>query len=185
MRWALGMIALLAIAGCTTAQKKETAVYTPSPVEPTPQAETSSVIDYYALQNHLQMDRQRESLGFSEKSFNTCDAGYGYSRSQNCHKEHFVVIHFRLLCRDSEGTISTVLTEDDVRPLDRRTVKWTLKGTQGTVQTDGQGYGQIVTAANISQKSQRIKLAVGSEFLYMRANEIQKVITPQPWCDQY
>ncbi|WP_413944394.1 hypothetical protein [Bdellovibrio sp. HCB-162] len=184
MKWALGIIALTAIAGCTTAPKKETTYTPPAPVETAPEP-ASSAIDYNALQNHLHMDRERESLGYSEKSFNTCDAGYGYSRSQNCHKEHFVVIHFRLLCRDSEGTISTVLTEDDVRPLDRRTVRWSLKGTQGTVQTDNDGYGQIVTAANLSQKTQRLRLAVGNEFLYMRANEIQKVITPQPWCNQY
>lgn len=184
MRAILGVLTLLAFIGCTTTSKKE-AVYTPTPSEIPTSSPSEPSIDYVALQNHLHMDRERESLGFSEKSFNTCDAGYGYSRSQNCHKEHFVVIHFRLLCRDSEGTISTVLTDEDLRPLDRRTVKWSLKGTQGTVQTDGQGYGQIVTAASSSQKSQRVRLTVGNEFLYMRAKEIRKVITPEPWCNQY
>lgn len=180
--FALGAF-LLTLSACTSSPKKDSSgasVYTPSASE-----DSSGAIDYFALQNHLRMERERESLGFSEKSFNTCDAGYGYSRSQNCHNEHFVVIHFRLLCRDSEGTISNILTEEDLRPLDRRSVKWALKGTTGVAQTDGQGYGQIITAVPASQKSQRIRLALGNEFLYMRANEIQKVITPAPWCDQY
>ncbi len=95
------------------------------------------------------------------------------------------MIHFRLLCRDSEGTISTVLTDEDLRPLDRRTVKWSLKGAQGIVETDSDGYGRIITAAVPSQRAQRLRIAVGNEFLYMRANEIKKVITPEPWCHQY
>lgn len=176
---ALGLILL---SGCSSSPKKEVAPSLPAISEID---DNSSAIDYLAIQNHLRMDRERESLGFAEKSFNTCDTGYGYSRSQDCHKQHFVVIHFRLLCRDSEGTISEVLTDEDLRPLDRRSIRWTLKGTEGVVQTDGQGYGQIITAVGTSQKSQRIRLALGNEFLYMRANEIQKVITPSPWCNQY
>ncbi|MEN0057741.1 MAG: hypothetical protein AAGB31_02810, partial [Bdellovibrio sp.] len=105
--------------------------------------------------------------------------------SQNCHREHLVVLHFRLLCRDSEGTISTILSEQDLQPLNYRTVNWTLKGAKGSLQTDAQGYGQIVTATPLSQRSQRVKIAIGSEFLYMRAGELKQVITPQPWCNQY
>ncbi|NUN05888.1 MAG: hypothetical protein HUU57_09005 [Bdellovibrio sp.] len=179
---ALGIL-VLTLNACTSTPTKNSiadSVNTPTAAE-----DTSGAIDYFALQSHLRMGRERESLGFSEKSFNTCEAGYGYSRSQNCHHHHFVVIHFRLLCRDSEGTISNILTDEDLRPLDRRSVKWSLKGTTGVAQTDGQGYGQIVTAVAASQRSQRIRLALGNEFLYMRANEIQKVITPAPWCDQY
>ncbi len=181
MRWIILSLTLIALVGCSTTSPQR---MKPKYEKPPSEAITAPhSIDYEALKNSLQMSREREQLGFSEKPFNTCDAGYGYSKSQNCHKEHFVVIHFRLLCRDSEGTISTILTEDDLQPLDRRTVRWTLQGVQGTVQTDSQGYGQIITAATNSQKSQRVKLAVGSEFLYMRANELQRIITPRPWCD--
>lgn len=186
MRFSMPLLLItLFIFGCTSTPKKETPVTPLPPAEPVVTEPGPPSIDYLALQNALQMDRSREALGFTEKPFNTCEAGYGYSKSQNCHREHFVVIHFRLLCRDSEGTISTILTDQDLHPLDRRSVRWSLKGAQGVVTTDSDGYGQIVTAANLSQRSQRLRLAVGSEFLYMRANEIQKVITPQPWCDQY
>lgn len=171
------------LSGCTTAMKKSPPIKEPS--EPVlVQDDNGSAIDYNSLQTYLKLDRDPEQLGFAEKAFNTCDAGYGYSRSQNCHKEYFVVIHFRLLCRDSEGTISTVLTESDVMPIAGRPVRWTLKGISGTVMTDGNGYGQIRTIASSSQNRQRIKIAVGNEFLYMRSHEITKVITPRPWCSQ-
>jgi hypothetical protein len=87
-----------------------------------------------------------------------------------------------LLCRDSEGTISTVLTEADVTPIAGQTIRWTLKNVQGQFQTDGLGYGQIVALSPRPQKRERLKLTLGNEFLYMRANEITKVITPRPWC---
>jgi hypothetical protein len=45
------------------------------------------------------------------------------------------------------------------------------------------GYAQITTVAPSPQIQQRVKLAVDNEFLYMRANEITKVITPKPWCN--
>lgn len=173
-------IALLALASCTTTPVKPPA----TPSVPVDDGKEVS-IDYESIKRHLQMDRERSSLGFAEKSFNTCQTGYGYSRSQNCRQQNLTVINFRLLCRDSEGTISTVLTEADLRPLERRSVRWNLKGTQGTTYTDSDGYGQILAASSGSQKNQRVRIAIGNEFLYMKAGELQRVITPRPWCDQY
>jgi len=174
--------ALLFLMACSTTPKKEK--YTPAPVA-TEIPEDTSRIDYYALQSHLGLDRAAEELGYTEKAFNTCEAGYGFSRSQNCHQEYFVVLHFRLLCRDTEGTISNVLTDADTTPLAGRNVRWNLKGMDGTSLTDGLGYAQVRITSPISQKKQRVKIAIGNEFLYMRANEITKVITPLPWCSQY
>lgn len=173
---------LLTIAACTSAPKKES-VYTPPPVKETSGSEPS--IDYSSIQRELHLDRPAEQLGYTEKSFNTCDMGYGYSKSRNCRSLYMVVLNVRLMCRDSEGTISTILTDADVAPIAGRTVRWNLKAVQGAVITDHQGYGQIVAVSPRSERKERIKLAVGSEFLYMRANEITKVITPKPWCEQY
>lgn len=174
---------LLFLAACsTTSSKKEK--YKPAPVA-TEIPEDTSRVDYFALQSHLGLDRAVEELGYTEKAFNTCEAGYGFSRSQNCHQEYFVVLHFRLLCRDTEGTISNILTDSDTTPLADRNVRWNLKDMNGTSTTDGLGYGQVRITSPISQKKQRVKLAIGNEFLYMRANEITKVITPLPWCSQY
>ncbi|MFS4460475.1 hypothetical protein [Bdellovibrio sp. HCB2-146] len=182
MKFAIAVLVLF-LAACTSTPKKET-TYTPPATHEEPVSSTPK-IDYYALQAYLNMDRPPEELGITEKAFNTCDAGFGYSRSQNCRQEYFVLLNFRLLCRDTEGTISTVLTDSDVTPLAGRNVKWNLKGIEGTTQTDGLGYGQIRITSPISQKKQRVRIAVGDQFLYMRANEITKVITPLPWCSQY
>jgi hypothetical protein len=176
-------LVLLTLVACTTTPKKET-VSSPSPRNDNASSATPS-IDYFSIQRELHLDRPAEELGYSEKSFNTCQMGYGYSKSQDCRNLYFVVLNVRLMCRDSEGTISTVLTEADVAPIAGRTVRWNLKAIQGSVITDHQGYGQIVAVSPRSERRERIKLAVGSEFLYMRANEITKVITPKPWCDQY
>ena len=174
---------LLFLAACsTTSSKKEKYKAAPVAIEI---PEDTSRVDYFALQSHLGLDRAVEELGYTEKAFNTCEAGYGFSRSQNCHQEYFVVLHFRLLCRDTEGTISNILTDSDTTPLAGRSVRWNLKDMNGTSLTDGLGYGQVRITSPISQKKQRVKLAIGNEFLYMRANEITKVITPLPWCSQY
>lgn len=174
--------ALLALASCTTTQVQPPA--SPGAVSSSATEDKEVAIDFEAIKRHLQMERDRDSLGLAEKTFNTCATGYGYSRSQNCRQQNLTVIHFRLLCRDSEGTISTILTEADLRPLERRSVRWNLKGTQGVTYTDNEGYGQILAASSGTQKNQRVRLAVGNEFLYMRAGELQRVITPRPWCNQ-
>lgn len=177
MKWHFS-VWLLLLAGCaTTTTQKNSPVAEP----PATHAEADH-IDYEALQHSLGLDRDSENLGYAEKSFNTCEAGYGYSRSRGCHKKVFVVLHFRLMCRDTEGTISTILTEDDVAPIAGKNVRWNLKGMSGDLTTDNRGYGQIRTVSSVSQQRERVRLMVGSEFLYMRSNEITKIITPRPWC---
>lgn len=145
--------------------------------------EEGTQVDYVALQRSLGLDKANTELGYAEKGFDTCQAGYGYSSTKYCHHEYFVVLHFRLMCRDSEGTVSEGINNVDMMPIDNRTVKWNLKGISGVLQTDSDGFGQIHTVSPNSQRTQRLKLAVGPEFLYMRANEITKVVTPKPWCN--
>lgn len=142
-------------------------------------------IDYDSLKRSLGLDRDKDSLGLEEKKFNTCEVGFGYPSNMNCHSEYFVVLNFQLLCRDSTGTISNVLTSVDLRPLERRTVRWSAKGIKGHLQTDSDGYGQIIATSTSSQKAQRVRLGIGNEFLYMRSGDIKKIITPQNWCEQY
>lgn len=174
------LAALVALTACSTTPTG------PPPSKTPPMAteigQESSQIDYVAIQRTLNLQRPLENLGIDERNFNSCEMGYGYSRNQNCRTMYMTVLNVRLLCRDSEGTISTVLTESDVTPIAGQTIRWTLKNVQGQFQTDGLGYGQIVALSPRPQKRERLKLSLGNEFLYMRANEITKVITPRPWC---
>jgi hypothetical protein len=145
-------------------------------------SESEIQVDQEALQRWLGLDRELEDLGYAERSFDTCEAGFGYSKSHNCQIKHMIVIHYRLQCRDSEGTVQQALTSADLRNIASENVRWTLPGQSGVSRTNGHGYGQIRGIFSSSQRNQRLKLGVGNDFLYMRANEITQVVTPQSWC---
>lgn len=170
------MFALLFVACASTPEK------TPPAPLPTVSESRESTIDLVALQTHLQLDRRPDELGYAERAFNTCQVGYGYSSVHNCRQQYFVVLNFRLSCRNSEGTVSYGLEESDLRPIADKGVRWNLKGLSGTAPTDGEGYGQIHVISDRSQKRERVKLAVGNDFLYMRANEVTRIVTPGSWC---
>jgi hypothetical protein len=174
----------LFIAGCASAPKSmEVSDSTvPPAVALGEQPEQTASVDLVGIQRDLGLDRDFKSLGYQEKVFNTCEVGYGYSATKDCRKEYFVVVHFQLLCRNSVGTVSRALSSTDMRPISIRPISWNLKGPTGVIRTDSSGFGQIRTVASESQKNQRLKLTLGSDFLYMRAGEITKVVTPQPWC---
>lgn len=139
-------------------------------------------VDHVGLQRSLGMDRDTRQLGYAEKAFQTCQAGYGFPSSRNCERRHFVVIHFQLLCRDSEGTLQTPLGREDMRALSRATVNWTMLPESGEIVLDEDGFGKILTTVRTSPRAQRLKLSVGEDFLYTKAGEINRVVAPAPFC---
>jgi hypothetical protein len=139
-------------------------------------------INYLALKKHLGLNRGAQDLGFEEAPFNTCQPGFGLPTS-DCRQNYFVVIHYRLQCRDSHGTVSYALTSADIHPIASKDVTWNLKGLQGHSKTDGDGFGQIYAISPQSQKLQRLRLMVGTEFLYIRAGEINRIVAPGTWCE--
>ncbi|MFZ3229330.1 MAG: hypothetical protein WA160_03920 [Pseudobdellovibrio sp.] len=146
-----------------------------------PQKPSVPVIDYASIQRLLHLDKGPSELGYAEKIFNTCEVGFGYSNT-DCQKKYFVVLHFKLTCRDSEGTISNILTDDDLKPIAGERVNWFLKNANGSVQTDSGGYGQVVMVSAESQKNQRLRLAVATDFLFLKAGEVGRLIAPKSWC---
>lgn len=158
-------------------------VYKAEPAAPEPVLREEIVIDYVGLQRELGLNRDITKLGYTEKAFQTCGAGYGYSASQDCRQDYFVVVHFQLLCRDSEGTISTPLGVEDMRPLSRRSVTWNLAGTSAEMQLDNEGFGQFRTTYHSSPRQQRLKITADNDFLYLRAGEINRVVAPGNWCN--
>lgn len=199
MKIKISLIAALSswfLAGCATNSSSYNSIYLPEPTigsSPRPQTPTTPVappalqpsapvIDYVGLQQSLGLDRDARNLGFSEKSFNTCLVGHGFSDSEDCRRLYMVVINFQLLCRYSEGTISRALSSLDMQPISSRSVNWNLRTENGSIYTDSDGFGQIRSTSEASGKQQRLKLAVGNDFLYMRATDITRVVTPSPWC---
>lgn len=189
----LGLILVFGWVGCATGPR------TVTPERPRPEVVTSPredaagkvrilpeketyQIDYRGLQSALQLERPDRDLGFAERSFASCEVGYGFPSSRDCRRRYFSVIHFRLLCRESEGTIQTPLDAADLRPLARTDIEWTLMDQRGEMTLDDQGYGQIRTVTLASAKVQRLKINVGPDFLYMRAGEMNRVVAPAPFC---
>lgn len=149
-----------------------------------PEAISEPLIDYDGLQTFLGLDRPIERLGYVEKSFSTCEVGYGYSSNRNCRTHYFILIHFQLLCRNTnEDSYTEALKSQDMRPLNGRSVRWTLENMKGILSLNGSGYGKIKKTSRLSQKSKRLKLNIGNDNLYMKAGEINKVVTPANWCN--
>ncbi len=142
----------------------------------------AEIIDYDGLQRSLGLSRGLSEYGYQEKDFATCDVGYGYSSTHRCRKNIFVVIQIQLLCRDSEGTVSTTLRYDDMTPLTNRSISWELAGDRGTLTLDGQGRGQIRSIFAATPREKRLKISTQNDFLYMQAGAIRRVVTPQKWC---
>ena len=166
------------LVGCQTAPKQT------EPVAEAPE-DTQATINYTSLKKHLGLSRSDSDLGYKEARFNTCDKGIGLPNADVCEQNYLVTVHFRLQCRDSQGTVSQALTSSDLQAIAGKNVSWNLKGVNGTAKTDSSGFAQITAISPISQKTQRLRLAVGTEFLYIRAGEINRIVTPGTWCDEY
>ena len=184
MKKALALLALV-LSACASSPPKDEPMVMPTVPRSTvanDEAEQESRIDLEALERSLKLSRPAEVLGYQEAAFNTCQAGYGYSSSKDCRRLVLATVHVRLQCRDSEGTISTALGASDLRPISGQGVRWTLAGLDGVAQSDGEGYADLRAVFPKSPRAQRLRLAVGVQFLYVRAGEVTRIVTPRPWC---
>ena len=140
-------------------------------------------IDYQSIRRLLGLEKNKTVLGYDERTFNTCQVGFGYSTNDSCLNKYFVVIHFKLMCRDSMGTISTQLSEDDLVPVGNQSLRWTLKNTTGALRTDSEGYGQVMVISAQSQRTERFRVSTDNDFLLMRAGDIKRLVVPSNWCE--
>ncbi len=145
-------------------------------------SELNYKIDYSGLENYLKLQDRKTTLGMQSADFNSCKAGYGFSRNEPCYDLTMSVIRFKLQCRDSEGTTDIVQTEYNVQPISNTKLNWELSGSKKSLRTDSEGYGkiQIVTEGNPS--TERLRLSNGRDFVYVRAKDIKRIVTPAPWC---
>jgi hypothetical protein len=179
---------LLLLVGCTSpSQRTETLPEVPEGPEvityPAPKTRINTPqVDYISLQKNLGIDRDVQDLGYSEKAFNTCEGGAGFSHSEDCHQEYFVLIHMQLLCRETEGTVQNELTSADMVPLSNKTVKWSLGTKAGEIPTDSDGRGQIRMSFPVRVGTQRLKIGIDQQFLHLEADEISRIVTPGSWC---
>lgn len=179
----LSILLIASLSACTTAQKPETEVQAPAEKQQPSSANEEDNIDYESIKHNLGLSKKIDQLGYAERAFNTCEMGYGFSRTKNCRTEVMAVIHFQLLCRDSQGTISTALTREDMQPLSGRTINWSLHKKNGNAVLNHEGQGQILMSFRSSPRNQRLKLSANNDALYLKANEIKRIVTPSNWCN--
>lgn len=163
---------------CSTVPKSE-----PIPRQSTePRTAEGYQVDFLGLERHLGMALSKDTLGYFERSFNTCTVGFGYPNARNCQENHFVVINYQLLCRQSQGTVSETIDSSSLPAVRNKSGRWAIQNQSGAVLTDSEGRGQIKGIFPRSQRSQRLKLTIEGDFLYARAGELKRVLTPTSWC---
>ena len=166
------ILALVGAVGCSSLPK---GAGFPPPTEP-----GKEVIDLVGLSRDLGMDRPRESLGYDEKRFNSCDAGNGYSSTHSCRDRILSVVNLKLECRDSMGTTSNAYHK--LAPISSQRVEWDWAGRQSLTATDRDGYARVLLISSRSPKNQRLRLTINNKFLAMTASEMHRVVVPRDWC---
>ncbi len=162
------LILMLFVNACTTAPRESDPELGPDVVYPPP------TIQKAPLQDRLGMRRSADDLGYAEKQFNDC------AQTGTCRSQYFSVVHFQLLCRDSEGTVSNVPLH--LKPLTSNRVSWKLGNLTGLTGTDTQGFGQFSVVSDQSTRGQRLILRIGKQLMGFTVSEVSKVVLPQNFC---
>jgi len=90
------------------------------------------------------------------------------------------VVHFQLMCRDSEGTVSSVPVS--LRPIVSPYITWSVGSQSGVTKTDRSGYGQFTFISGNTVKDRRLILRKGAHYVGLTVSEITKVVLPKNWC---
>jgi hypothetical protein len=168
----------IAMYGCTTTEKAPEAPSAPPPPSVLAPGERPSP-DLKLLQNQLNMDRNVRELGFEEHAFNPCD--YNLATPPACRAQRLAVVHFRLECRNTQGTAATV--ESYVtQPINTNGIRWKIGQLEGTTDTDFEGFGQIRVLAFTPQKKSKLRLTLNGKYLIMTVGDISRVVVPGDWC---
>jgi hypothetical protein len=156
------LIVLLALSvACNTLEKPPQTGSVAAPPE--------SSVDLTELKSRLKMNRNIHELGFRETRFER--------------NSHLVVIHFRMLCRESEGTVDEV-SRSDLLPIESNSVRWKLGSSDGYTRTDRDGFGQVETIHSKSASRDRLRLTIDGRFVAVPAAEAGLVVVPGSWCSR-
>lgn len=175
------LLLILTISACSLTTKDREADVPESDIYSTPQVsipEGSYNLSLKQIQSKLGMQRANGELGFTEKRFNSCDPNLKTAGA--CRQQVFSVVHFQLLCRDSEGTVQEVPVE--LTPLISDRVIWKIGAYTGNTQTDRQGFGQFLMLSERSVRGQRMSLRIGRQFMGFTVSEVSKVVLPKNFC---
>ncbi len=177
----LTWIILFSLVGLISCQTPPPIIEKPSAHSTWKDPQTQALIDLDELQDRLGLSRDMTELGFVEKLFNTCQVGSGFSATENCINQYMTVIHFRIQCRDTEGTVNYV-SEQALRPVVSDSVTWKLPRLKGQTFTNENGFGQVRYLSPRSSSHQKIRLTMFGKFLVITAGELKRVVVEKNWC---
>ena len=198
MKRLLILVTSIFLGACATAPKTEpylahafdpgpaaSAAPAANPVSKVPRAPSEKApfrhgYDMAQLQGQLGLARDAKDLGFAEKSFNGCRMGVKGDDGK-CGNRFLSVVNFRLVCRDSEETIQSMVT--NTTPLVSDKIRWKLSGIEGVTKTDSDGYGSVQVVSAKPAHGQRLVLIVGKQFLGVDISQVRQIIVPNYWCN--
>ena len=162
----------------------------PSPMEsldrvpdPSPESvkQREIPLDLDRLQLEMGIERSAETLGFYQKRVNPCDYHIPGAEGAVCGKKYFTWIHFRILCRSTDGTVDSV-NKWEFEPLDGNLISYSVGRWKGQLRTDEEGFGQIRVLSTPSLRNKRLILKNKVNALGLAAGSVKKIVVPQAWC---
>jgi hypothetical protein len=160
------LLTAIVINGCVTA-----------PVSQTPAPAPKKVVSIGAIKEKLRLVRNIQDLGYDERPFNACELGL---KGEECADEFLTIIHFQLVCRETEGTVSEAPTQ--LIPVQSDAISWKLGEAMGVTQTDSQGFGKVEARRLVSSASSRLRLTIEDRFVATPARETTRIVVPKDWC---
>lgn len=164
------LIFLLLLSACTSKPKVED-----KPTAP-------DMIKAISLEEVRQaLDMEENAMGFTEKSFNSCALPKELRAEPACKTQHFAVIRFQVLCRDTEGTTELTVTQNNLRPKSAD-LEWVVGAFRGRTKTDSNGFGTALVLSDRSVSKRRFVIKFHQKALGLTAEEVSKIVVPDNWC---
>lgn len=174
------VVSMASLSGCSTAPLKPVEKEAELGYGTAGQSRTASPPPVFkgitVLTSQLGMNRQPTDLGFTDRSFNPCSYGF----SDSCNNQYLTVVHFQLLCRNSEGTVSSVPV--GLTPIFHPQILWSLAGQSGGTATDRNGYGRLSVISQRPLRGHRLVLRKGANYVGVTVGEVTKLVLPKNWC---
>lgn len=169
MKFILLMCVPLFFISCTSMEKKSL----------TDEEDSEYGINVDKIEERLEFSKSESDLGFEQKTFNTCEIGAGYPSNAKCSKRYFAVLHMKVLCRDSVGTVQKV---NSLEALQSNNVKVIFGNIRSYTSFNMDGYTKLRGISKYPFNKKKLILKKGQNALQVSASEVSKIIVPNDWC---
>jgi hypothetical protein len=135
-------------------------------------------IDITTLIEELEVNHPLSTLGYQERSFNSCSVKANRSTQPYCQQLYLGRINYQVMCRDSTGTVDRVT----LTPLYSQKLRWKSGVIRGETKTNASGFGQVGFISPNSTAFGHLYLYLGSKIARKQFRDNWKLILPKSWC---